>query len=304
MKIGYLLTAGLVLLSSPVLAGTFDADPPIECSSCVKWNKPHEPFKVYGNTYYVGVAGLSSILITSDKGLILIDGDLTQSAPLIAAHIEMLGFDVKDVRLILNSHTHFDHAAGLASLQRASGAEVAASAESAKALEHGGPMSDDPQYAFNDRFPAVKSVRVVADGETLHVGDLAITAHYTPGHTPGGTTWTWKSCEGNRCLNVVYADSLNAVSAPGYRFSGDVTHPGIVDEFRKSIQTVADLPCDILLSPHPNFIDMEGKLAKRRAHPETNPFIDPGACRVYAAHAASRLDKRLAAEAAQKDSGN
>jgi len=304
MKFEYLAVIGSVFLASPAVAGTIQADPPIECSSCAAWNKPHDPFKVYGNTYYVGVAGLSSILITSDEGLILIDGDLTQSAPLIAAHIAQLGFHVENIRLLLNSHTHFDHAAGLAALQRASGAEIAASAESAKALEHGGPMSDDPQYAFGDRFPAIKSVRVVADGETLHVGSLAITAHYTPGHTPGGTTWTWTSCAGDRCLQVVYADSLNAVSAPGYRFSGDKTHPGIVDEFRKSIQTVADLPCDILLSPHPNFIDMEGKLVRRRAHPETNPFVDPTACKAYAAQAATRLDKRLVAEARQKDGGN
>ena len=268
------------LFASPAFSATIRADPAIDCSTCAAWNGPHEPFKVYGSTYYVGVAGLSSILIASGDGLILIDGGLPQSAPAIAAHVEKLGFQVSDIRLILNSHTHFDHAAGIAALQRASGAEVAASAASAKALESGGPMPNDPQYGLKgSRFPSVESVRVVGDGETLHVGPLAITAHYTPGHTPGGTTWTWQSCQDNVCEHMVYADSLNAVSGPSYRFSDEKAHPGVLGAFRKSIATVADLPCDILLAPHPDMIDMEGKLARLREHSGTNPFVDSGPAR-------------------------
>ena len=132
-------------------------------------------------------------------------------------------------------------------------------------------------------------------GETFHAGDLAVTAYLTPGHTPGSTTWTWRSCEGERCLDIVYADSLNAVSAPGFRFSGSTGHPGVVDMFRQSIATVANLPCDILLSVHPGFSDLAGKLARRGAA-SGNPFIDPQSCRVYAAGAAKRLDARLADE--------
>ena len=295
MKLGLATTFGLVLVTSSVLARTvIVTDPPFDCGErCVNWTKPHEPFKVYGNTYYVGVGGLASILIASKDGLILIDGGLTQSAQPIADHIEQLGFRIKDIKLILNSHTHFDHAGGLAALVRASGAEMAASSESAKAIEHGAPMSDDPQFAFADKFPAIKPVRVVADGETLHVGDLAITAHYTPGHTPGGTSWTWKSCEGDRCLNMVYADSLNAVSSPNYKFSD---HPAYLARFRQAIQTVASLPCDILLAPHPDLVRMEDKLTSRRQHPKTNPFIDEGACRAYAEAAEKRLGARLAEE--------
>jgi metallo-beta-lactamase class B len=295
MKIGFAFMIGALLTAGAASAKTaIVSDPPFECGErCINWTKPHEPFKVYGNTYYVGVGGLSSVLIASKDGLILIDGGLTQSAQPIADHIEQLGFQIADIKLILNSHTHFDHAGGLAALVRASGAEMAASAESAKAIERGGPMPDDPQYEFGDRFPAIKSMRVVADGETLHVGELAITAHYTPGHTPGGTSWTWKSCEGDRCLNMVYADSLNSVSSPGYKFSG---HPAYLDKFRNSIATVADLPCDILLTPHPDLIGMEAKLTSWRQRPETNPFIDTGACRAYATAAGTRLDARLSEE--------
>jgi metallo-beta-lactamase class B len=280
----------------------FKADPPKKCDSCNEWNKPQEPFRVFGNTYYVGVAGLSSVLVTSDKGHILLDGGLTQSAPLIDANIRKLGFRTQDIRFILSSHAHFDHAGGIAALQRASGATVAASASGARAIEMGQPPSDDPQHGFGPGgyFPPAKRVRVVADGETLRVGDLAVTAHLTPGHTPGSTTWTWRSCEGSRCLDLVYADSLNPVLAPGFRFTGDATHASIEAAFRRSIATVAGLPCDILLVGHPGYFGMEEKLRRRHEQPGSEPFVDAGGCRAYAADGTKRLDERVAEEAKTK----
>jgi metallo-beta-lactamase class B len=278
---------------------SFRADAPKTCESCAAWNAPQEPFRVFGNTYYVGVAGLSSILITSPKGHILLDGGLPQSAPLIDASIRKLGFRTEDVRLIVNSHAHYDHCGGIAALQRASGAVVAASAAGARAIESGAPPADDPQYGFGNAangFPAVKRVKVVADGETLRVGALAVTAHLTPGHTPGSTTWTWRSCEGARCLQIVYADSLNSISAPGFRFSGDATHPSIEATFRNSMAKVGGLPCDILLAVHPSFAGIDDKLRRRREQPGSEPFVDPTACRTYAADAAKRLDQRIADE--------
>ena len=176
----------------------------------------------------------------------LIDGGLTQSAPGIAANIEKLGFRLEDVKLIVNSHTHYDHAGGIAALQRASGAEVAASPAAKRALEGGGPTEDDPQFGFgraHNNFPAVANVRAITDGETLRVGDIAITAHFTPGHTPGGTSWTWSSCEGDHCQYMVYADSLNSISAPGFKFSDDAQRVKI---FESSIDTVAGLKCEHL----------------------------------------------------------
>jgi len=209
----------------------FQADPPKACDACEAWNAPQQPFRVFGNTWYVGTGGLSAVLVTSPQGHVLLDGGLSQSAPRIDASIRALGFRTEDVRLIVNSHAHYDHAGGIAALQRRSGAKVAASASGARALETGEPTPDDPQYALGreaNGYPPVTGVRVVADGETLRVGDVAITAHYTPGHTPGATTWTWRSCEGQHCLDIVYADSLNAVSAPGFRFTGDATHRSLV----------------------------------------------------------------------------
>lgn len=286
------------VLASAEGRSALKADPPKKCDQCEEWNAAQEPFRVFGNTYYVGVAGLSSVLFASDKGLILLDGGLSQSAPLIDASIRKLGFRTEDLRLIVNSHAHFDHAGGIAALQRASGAQVAASPSGADALEKGQPPADDPQHGFGPggHFPAVKKVRVVADGETLHVGDLAITAHLTPGHTPGSTTWTWRSCEGPRCLDLVYADSLNPVMAPGFRFTGDAAHPSIEASFRRSIATVAGLPCDIMLAVHPGNSGMDEKLKRRKEQPGSEPFVDPGACRAYAADAGKRLDQRVADE--------
>jgi metallo-beta-lactamase class B len=276
----------------------FRSDPPKECEACPAWNAPQEPFRVFGNTYYVGVAGLGAVLVASDAGHVLLDGGLPQSAPLIDASIRRLGFRTEDVKLIVNSHAHYDHAGGIAALQRASGATVAASAAGARALEQGGPTPDDPQFGFGpaaNAFPRVARVRVVADGETLRVGTLAVTARLTPGHTPGSTTWTWRSCAGERCLDVVYADSLNAVSAPGFRFTGDAG--GAVEAaFRKSIATVESLPCDVLLTVHPGFADLEGKLRRLEAEPGSEPFVDEGACRAYAAAARSRFEQRVAEE--------
>lgn len=288
----------MLLFLGTVSAAELVPDPPHDCQYCADWSKPREPFKVFGNTWYVG-GGLSSVLITSKDGHVLIDGGLPQTAPQIAANIRTLGFRLEDVKLLLNSHTHYDHAGGIAALQRASGAQVAASPAAKRALERGGPTADDPQFGFgpaHNNFPAVPNVRALTDGETLRVGDIAITVHFTPGHTPGGTSWTWRSCEDEACQNVVYADSLNSISAPGFRFTGDASHRSRVSSFRKSIETVAELPCGILLTPHPEAFDLDARLARRAASPDANAFVDPGACRRYAEGARQRLDKRVAEE--------
>lgn len=269
-----------------------EPDPPIACSSCEAWNAPRTPFRVFGNTFYVGVAGLSAVLIASADGHILLDGGLPQSAEIIDANIRRLGLQTSDIRLIVNSHAHYDHSGGIAAIARATDASVAASPAGARALELGGPVPDDPQYALRGVFPAVPSVRIVEDGETLQVGDLAITAHLTPGHTPGSTTWTWQSCQGSRCLSIVYADSLNAVSAPDFRFTAQ---PGLVEAFRRSIATVEGLPCDILLAVHPDFGGLTGK-RKQQAAGEPEAFVDPSACRAYAAAARLGLERRIASE--------
>lgn len=287
------LIAGCVIL--PCAHGAASSSTPSFAKARIEWNAPQKPFRIYGNTWYVGPHGLSAILVDTGKGLALFDGDLPESAPQIEAHLRELGFRVRDIKWIFNSHAHADHAGGIAALQRASGAQVLASAEGARELEAGGAWPADPQYGFGLTYPPVKHVRVVRDGEILHLGDVTITAHETPGHTPGSTSWTWTSCEAARCLRVAYVDSLTALAAPGYRFSD---HPRYVAAFRESIAKAAALPCDILLTPHPGASDFWERIARRKSPDDVAPLIDAGACRAYAAEAGKSLEAQLAREGA------
>jgi len=293
-----------VLLALAAVAGGAQAhDAAVNCDNCAAWNKPVKPFNIYGNTWYVGVDGLSAVLLTSRRGHILLDGGLPQSAPLIAANIKALGFRIEDVKLILNSHAHWDHAGGIAALQRASGATVAASASGARVLQSGTNGADDPQFQADPvvHVARLDKVKLVGEGDTLTVGPLAVTAHMTPGHTPGGTTWTWTSCEERRCLNVVYADSLNPYASGDFNYTGKGKTPDISASFAASIAKVAALPCDIVISDHPDVTDVMEKAAARTA--ASNPFIDANGCRAYAAEAGAKLDARLARERGQMQPG-
>ena len=284
----------LPILTVPVTAG--NQTPSTPCRDCATWNATQAPLRIYGNTYYVGVRGLTSVLIASDQGHILIDGDLPESAPKIAASIRQLGFRVADVKLILNSHVHFDHAGGIAELQKLTGAEIAASASSAKVLEAGRAGADDPQAGQLADIPRVNHVRAIKSGETLRVGPLEVTAHLAPGHTPGGTSWSWKSCEKSRCLDIAYVDSLTAVSNDTFLFSRNTTYPGVLKDFEQSFATVSALPCDILLTPHPQASNLWGRL-ESRDHGAADALVDPGACRRLAEAARKQLEDRLAKEA-------
>lgn len=273
---------------------------PIHNQWAVQWNDPQTPVKIYGDTYYVGVAGLSSVLIRSDAGLILLDGTLPQSVPMIEANIRRLGFKVEDIKYILNSHAHYDHAGGIPALQRDSGATVVASASGAQGLKLGHAVDDDPQAGYAkeaDWPPLTGKLREIRDGEVLRLGNVAVTAHDTFGHTPGSTSWSWKSCEGDRCLDVVYADSLNSISAPGFHYLADETHGDLSERFRASISKVAALPCDVLITVHPNVSGVDRKLQQAEKQPAgPNPFVDPQACRTYAGQAEQMLDARIAEE--------
>lgn len=276
---------------------------PSSCQSCPEWNAPQRPFRVYGNTYWVGPHGLGSILVTSPEGHVLIDGALPESAPEIMARIHSLGFRVQDVRLILNSHVHFDHAGGIAALQRASGAAVAASPRSAPVLESGAVGVDDPQRGLLLPITPVRNVRVLHDGETVRVGPLALTARFTPGHTPGGTTWTWVSCEGDRCLHMVYADSQTPVSADDFYFTQSTTYPTAIADFRRGEAVLDSIPCDILMSTHPGASHFWERVAARDSG-NGNALIDPGACRTYAAHGREQLAQRTATEDSARSLGH
>ena len=289
----YLFLAALLFNA---LQTPFVADPPHKCDDCAQWNAAREPFKVYGNTYYVGTGGLSALLVTGDAGHVLLDAGLSQSAPVIVGNIRKLGFRPEDITLILVSHGHFDHAGGVHSLQRFTGARVAASASTAQALQRGENTPDDPQFGFGkafNGFPAVREVQSLSDEQVITVGKLSFVAHLIPGHTPGSTAYTWESCVSGKCLKMVYADSLTSPSAPGFKYGSRL------DSFQKSIEKVAALPCDIVLSPHPQFTQVDQKLTRRAEMKGSgaDPFIDPGGCKAYAAGGMKQLEARRAEEA-------
>jgi metallo-beta-lactamase class B len=293
------LAALTLLIARPLMGQAADtargATPAVACPSCAAWNAPQRPLRIYGNTFYVGMNGLSAVLITSPTGHVLIDGGLVESAAPIIEHVRSLGFRIEDVKLILNSHAHYDHAGGIAALQRASGATVAASPWSAAVIERGESSADDPQHGVLLSYPAATHLQVIRDGEVLRVGSLALTAHFTPGHTPGGTSWSWQSCEPERCLDLVYADSQTPVSADGFLFTKSATYPSAIADFERGFATLERMRCDILITPHPAASGWWERVAARDAG-SSSALIDQEACRRYANGARAALAKRIATE--------
>ncbi|WP_426699863.1 subclass B3 metallo-beta-lactamase [Rhodanobacter sp. Col0626] len=283
------ITATLVL--SLIVPAAFAQTSSSEQASIAEhppWIAPQQPFRVYGNTWYVGPRGLSVLLVTAPTGDVLIDGGVPDDATMIEANIRQLGIELHDVKWILNSHAHFDHAGGIARIAHDTGAQVIASVADAPLLARGG--LNDPEYG--DRFPFSPAhvARKVIDGENLHLGDLVLTAHSTPGHTKGSTTWTWTSCEGKRCLRMV---DIGSLSAPGYKLIGNPKYPTIVKDFEYSFAMVSTLPCDIALSPHPEVVDMWARVAKRKKG-DADALIDPTGCRAYSKVARKSFEAQLA----------
>lgn len=220
-----------------------------------------KPFRVIGNVYYVGVSGVSSFLITTPQGLILLDGGLPETAPLIEKNIAALGFKLSDVKYLLNSHAHFDHSGGLAELKRLSGAQLVASRRDSKALTEGKDNS----------YPPVKVDRSIDDQATVQLGGVTLTAHLTPGHTRGCTTWTTPVPENGKTYNVMFFCSTTVAAN---RLVNNTGYPQIVSDYRQSFAKLKKLRCDVFLAPHAGFFKLAEKQKKISAG-GPNPFIDP-----------------------------
>ena len=287
----FIATLGL----TPALAADDPLLRPIEADYAAKrFLTPAPPVHVFGNTSLVGFGGLSVAVIRTSAGLILIDGALPQGVRDVEAHLRSLGLSIHNVKYILSTEPHYDHAAGIAALERDSGATVVAGAAAAQTLRAGGKDPTDPQGAMLDPFPAPRHIRAVRDGEVIRLGDVAVRAIALPGHTPGSMGWGWTSCEGARCVRVVFSASLNAVSTDDYRFTD---HPALVATFRASIARLRALPCDLVLTAHPDNSDGDKKLAAFLRSPTPNPWLDRDGCKKTADGYQQRLDDRLAKEA-------
>jgi metallo-beta-lactamase class B len=242
--------------------------------------QPAEPFRIAGNFYYVGANDVAAFLITGPDGHVVLDGGYPTTAPMIMASIAKLGFDIKDVKVLLNSEPHPDHGGGLTVLQQASGALVWASDASADALASGG---DDPDIALPLRaliwigilgYPGARVDHRFKDGETIRVGPIALTAHVTGGHTRGCTSWSFSVHDGDRVLNVVSACSLVVLAGGRY-----AEQPA---DFERSFRVLRSLPADIWVTSHARLWGRYRKfVASATATNPVDPFIDPEGYRAY-----------------------
>ncbi len=253
------------------------------------WNRPVEPFRVVGNVYYVGVAHVTSILIATSQGHILLDGGFPESAPLIVAAIAKIGFRIEDVKVLISSHAHADHAGGLAELKRLSGARLYAGAADVPLLAAGG--KGDFRWGDSLPFPPVVADVAVEDGATVELGGVTLVAHHTPGHTRGNLTWTLRVQDGGRTLGVVIVGSM---SAPGYKLAGPgESYPGIAADYAKSLALLKALPCDVFLTLHGHEFGLDAKSERLAAGATENPFADPAGYREWLARAEVALAAQM-----------
>ena len=264
----------------------------------IEWNKPQKPFRVIDNVYYVGTAGVSAWLIWTLQGFILIDGGLPESAAIIEANIKELKFDIKDVKILLNSHAHFDHAGGLAKLKRDSGARLTASAGDKAILERGrvtfGPSQANP-------FPRVTVDRTIKDGDTVALGGVVLTAVVTPGHSPGCTNWTMPVVEGGTDHNVVFYCSMTVAGNP---LVNNKVHTTIATDYKTSFGRLKKINADVLLAAHGEQMGLAKKVAtveaneKKKMLGAPNPFVVKGEFQQLVAAQEKSFDAELAKQQA------
>ncbi len=251
---------------------------------------PYAPFNVIGDIYYVGPPGVSSFLITTPNGDFLLDAGMPQTAPLIEAHIAALGFNIHDVKVLLNSHAHYDHAGGLAQLKRDSGAILVAGASDAPILA-AGQISYGPSAGVH--YPPVRADRLIHDGETLTLGGVTLRAHATPGHTPGCTSWSMAVEGADGVMHEAFFHCSATVA--GQRLVPP-SYPGMIEDYRATFARIRSLHADVFLASHGAFFDLAGKRARQVAGDE-NAFVDPPGLQSYNNEMESQFNAELAREA-------
>ncbi|HWA01730.1 MAG TPA: subclass B3 metallo-beta-lactamase [Caulobacterales bacterium] len=298
--------SALALLACAGCAASAQPPPPLSSDAAIAaaeraelprdwadWNHAFAPFNVIGDIYYVGPRGIGIYLITTPAGHILLDGGFAQSAPQVEANIQALGFRVSDIKFLLNTHAHIDHAGGLARLKRDSGAMMLASAGDAPALEAGrvsaGPTAEMP-------YPAVRVDRIMGDGESVRLGGVTLTAHMTPGHTPGCTSWTMTTRDASGAARSVFFTCSETVAGQSL---APESYPGVVEAYRATFARVATMQADVFLGPHGNFFDLEGKRARQLAG-DANAFVDPTELQRFNVEMQRQFEQELARQQAAR----
>jgi metallo-beta-lactamase class B len=283
----------LTLLASTAAITAADAALPIAAHADLDpdWTTPMPPFRIAGNLHYVGSRDLASYLITTPRGHILINSNLVSSPPQIRASVEKLGFHWKEVKILLISHAHYDHCAGSAQILRETGAKYMVMDGDVPVVESGGKTD----FLFGKRteflYPPAKVSRILHDGETVTLGDTTLTAHKTPGHTKGCTTWTTILKDGGKSYNAVIVGSPNI--NPGQNLINDPNYSRMASDYTQQFQTLKSLPCDIFLGAHGGYFDLLGKFARKQSG-DSNAFIDPAGYQSYVAERQQAFESELA----------
>ncbi len=253
-----------------------------------EWNQPVAPFRIAGPLYYVGMAQVTSLLITTPKGHILIDGAFPESAEQILDNVRTLGFKPEDIRILLSTHAHIDHAGGLAAIKEKTRAALYAGAADVAALARGGKQD----FAFGDdiAFPPVTADVAVKDGQEVTLGDVTVRAVATPGHTLGCTSWAFTIQADGKPLRVVM---VGGTSAPGYKLVDNAKYPAIAADFERTFAKLKAMACDIFLEGHGFFFGLNEKMAQERS------FVDPDGYQASLARAEQAFRQQLEKQRAE-----
>jgi metallo-beta-lactamase class B len=262
-----------------------------------KMNQPVEPFKIIGNIYYVGASDITSYLITTPRGHILIDSGFEETVPQIKANVAKLGFKLEDVKILLINHAHYDHCGGLAQLKKLTGARLYASQPDAIVLEDGG--ASDFRFGGDKAFSfaPVKVDEILKDGQEIKLADTTLKTYFTFGHTKGATSWTTDAKENGKTYKVIFMSSVTTLD---YKFTGNEKYPQIAEDFTRTYATLKSIKADVFLASHGGFFDLLEKAEKLRAGAKPNPFIDPKGYERFVAQMTEKFEEKLKAEKAGK----
>jgi metallo-beta-lactamase class B len=296
MKIPCLLLIALSGAIAPI-AGAQSAPPTVAEVKRMfdPWRAPVPPRHLIANIHYVGAIGVSSFLITTPAGHILLDTGFQDTVPVIQKGVEQLGFKLSDIKIILSSHAHIDHVGGHAAMKKLTGAQIYASAADARTIESGGLDDYIPFPRETILYPPAKVDHVVADGERVTLGGTTLTAVLTPGHTRGATTWTMDITDQGETYHVVFFSSASV--NPGLRLLAVPNYPNIADDFTATFAKLKAMPCDIFFAPHGGQFAMAEKFEKL-GKPGPNPFIDPSGLRTAVEQMQRAFEQQLRAEKA------
>jgi metallo-beta-lactamase class B len=276
-------------LTALALAAGLGISAPASADDPPEWSTPVKPFRIAGTVYYVGTKGLAAYLIVSNQGAILLDGPTAENALLIERNIEAVGVPLHAVKRLISDHAHWDHVGALAQIKRDTGAEFFASAGDRWALEHG-RVRGDTNYTPKP-FAPITVDHVVRDGEVIQLGDVTLTAHLTPGHTPGCTSWSTTVQDQSRHLSVLF---LCSITVAGNILIGNHAYPEIASDYRATFRKLETMNADVVLPSHPDLADVLEREARREAG-EPDAFIDPQALPSLVSHFRAAFEAALKA---------